>query len=90
MLQIFFKVTKTQRHRVAKFFSVTEFADVPNTRLRQAQSPEYLNPKNHAALIYVSLKISEHILAFARHSSNLLRAREILTLTAPSEIRSSS
>lgn len=45
MLQIFFKVAETQRHRVAKFFSVTEFVKVPNTKLRQAQSPEYLNPK---------------------------------------------
>lgn len=55
MLQIFFQSrrdTETQRHRVAKFFSVTEFVKVPNTRLRQAQSPEYLNPKkNHAALL---------------------------------------
>ena len=33
-------------------FWVAEFVKVPNTRLRQAQSPEYLNPKkNHAALL---------------------------------------
>ena len=44
----FFKVAESQRHRVAKFL-VTESVEAPNTRLRQAQSPEYL--KNHAALL---------------------------------------